>query len=279
MNQLTISPHSKFDEEYLPNRSRLLLYYQPIVCFRSGEVVGLEGLMRLIDHRKGLCLPSDFLDVLSAKVSSLLLFDWLLHQSHNHNNYFSSYGIHLPISINVRADEFENPCFLDLVNKFFTKTESKNFRLTFEISEVSKIKSVESIIDTIYELRNHDIRVSLDDFGTGFSNIDLIKKIPFDSVKIDKSLVFDMLKSDEDLALIQSIIRFLNSNGMEVVSEGVNSIEEAEILLESGCNIIQGFGISKAMKHQNIPFWIDKCCVEGDWWKKNAKTSPKLGNH
>lgn len=276
MNQLSTDLVTGLESEIQNKKSRLVLYYKPLVCLRSGEIYGLEGLVHLMDHQKGLSLYNEPSGNLSSKLPMLLLHDWLLHQVYNHNIYFTSFGLNLPISVTIRVDDFENPLFRDFINKFLSKVNTSNFRLTLNIINISNIESIESLIGTIHDLKTNNIKVSLGNFDPDCANIDIINRIPFSSVTIHESFVCNMLKSDKKLNFMKSIIHFVKSKDMEVISKGVNSIDEAKLLLEAGCNIVQGLGITKAMNHLNIPFWVKKCDVEGDWWKRlsNMRLSP-----
>lgn len=256
------------------DQSRLIIHYQPVVCYDSGKVSSLEALLRYNDPKLGLIYPDAFINKLHGEISSIALFKWLLKTTKEHSDFFYKCNINLPISINISSDVFLEKDFIHII-KSHIENIHYNY-LILELTECTKIESIDNLNNTIKYLDDLDIKVYLDDFGSGFSNHNLIEILPVNTVKIDKSLIFKMFQSKEDANLIKSIIAVLTIRNIKVIAEGVNSICEAEFLHSCGCQLIQGFGIKKGIKHLDIPLWIKKSTLERDWWTRKYNHEIKI---
>ena len=245
--------------------SRLQVHYQPVVCYNTGTVSSLEALIRYNHPSKGLLYPDSFIDQLQSEISSMGLFKWVLDKTLEHQAYFNLCKINVPISVNTSPDVFLDLSFIPLIKDYISKSSNP---LIIELTESTKISSVTTLTHTIDSLKDIHVEVYLDDFGSGFSNHDLIECLPISTVKIDKSLIFRMLDTSEDADLIKSIIALLRKRNIQVVAEGVNSIFEADFLHYCGCYLIQGYGIRKSINHFSIPLWFHKSTLENDWWTR-----------
>lgn len=260
-----LDDHKSVDKAVVEfDHNRLQVYYQPIICYASGSVVGLEALLRYADPEKGILFPDDFLPQFLAHEPSINLVEWLLHKIHEHSSYFSKCKTDIPISINITASDLQDDKLVTLIENF--KKINQETRLSLELTESNSVASIHKALSIVEALHKLDVNVYLDDFGTGFANYDLLDLLPFDTVKIDKSLIYKMFNSAEDANVVKSIIKLLQLNKMKIIAEGVNSIDEANYLMSMGCCFLQGYGIHKAMTYQVIPLWVKKCILEEVWW-------------
>jgi EAL domain-containing protein (putative c-di-GMP-specific phosphodiesterase class I) len=166
------------------------------------------------------------------------------------------------IAVNISAREFDDHEFLDNVNEVLRKTGLEPSRLELEITETVLMKNIQASTATLYALKKMGIRISIDDFGTGYSSLSYLKRIPFDTMKIDQSFVSDISLLNDDV-LVNAIIAIGKNLHHKVIAEGVETQEQLDFLRRSGCEAAQGFYLHSPMTGLEFTSVL-KQCVQPD---------------
>jgi len=232
-------------------------HYQPQTLISSGDVVGLEALVRWQHPVFGLMFPDAFL----PRVESLGLMDrlwWAVtRQAFSDVRRFEPYaGAHCGMSFNVSVHtlrDLELPDrFSDLAREYGVSLETT----TVEITEGGLVKHLSNTLDVLARLRMKQVKLSIDDFGTGYSMMRQLQTIPATELKIDKSFVMNCLDSESDRIMVTKSIEIGHELGLKVVAEGVETIDQLEFLRERGCDISQGYLISRPKPVAEITAWL-----------------------
>ncbi|PCI55832.1 MAG: hypothetical protein COB45_05815 [Gammaproteobacteria bacterium] len=225
-----------------------ILYYQPQYNIK-GELIAAEALIRWNHPQLGMINPGDFIDI--AEESNLIvpLGLWVLTEACKQLKELQSNSRyqHLSISINVSAKQVWQKNFVSEVIKIVTESNIDKSKLTLELTESVLLKDMEDTVDKLRELQLFGLSFSLDDFGTGFSSLGYLKSLPISEIKIDQSFVQDIIDDKSDLIMVKTIIDLGKNFGLDVVSEGVESKTQLDILISLGCDIYQGFYFSKPL--------------------------------
>ncbi len=230
------------------DNNKLLLHYQPIIDLKTGNITSYEALLRWPDNKNGFRNTEEFIEV--AEESSLILKigDWVFKQACLQLNIWSEQGItDRHISINASANQFNSDDFTELVKKYVNETPDLAQKLTIEITERKPLEITSNIQIRLKVLSDLGIKFSVDDFGIGHSSISYLRAFPMDSIKIDKSIIQNILKFNEDLALCTAIIALGQALSLDVIAEGVETEEIANLLNSLDCPYAQGYLYSKPM--------------------------------
>jgi EAL domain-containing protein (putative c-di-GMP-specific phosphodiesterase class I) len=216
----------------------LLLYVQPIVAMADESWVGFEALARWQDGARRR-EPKEFLPV--AEESGLInqIGQWIMHRSLSWLTRWpdSTSGI----SVNVAGSQLATAGFGDWVHRQLADFGVAPDRLTLEISERTALGDLHRATAVLQPLRALGVRIALDDFGTGYSSLGHLAELPVDELKIDRSFVIGIGRRAQDDALVRAVCRLGNDLGLRIVAEGVETLAQANILLEHGCQLAQGF--------------------------------------
>lgn len=219
------------------------LDYQPIVTLDAARAVcGFEALVRWNHPVRGRLLPANFIDV--AESSGLILFlgDWVLREACATAAGWTSRDGHAPfISINISARQFAQPGFAARVRQIVLETGVDPKRIRLELTESTAIIDIEHTCRVIDEIRQWGVQTSLDDFGTGFSSLSSLHRLPFDVLKIDRSFVTAMDGNGKGDGIVRAIVALARTIGMTIVAEGIETPAQAELLIELGCELGQGY--------------------------------------
>lgn len=247
-------------------RREFVLHYQPKVNMDSGEVIGVEALIRWQHPVRGLVPPLDFLPAIEGHAISLEIGEWVIDTALTQISQWQSMGIHLPISVNISAYQLQQDNFVTRLTALLTAHPEVNPRcLELEILETSALSDINEVSDTMHACRELDVRFALDDFGTGYSSLTYLRRLPAHLIKIDQSFVRDMLNDADDLAIIEGVIALAKSFKRDVIAEGVETIEHGAALLKLGCELAQGYGIAKPMPASDIPAWMSDWKLDVSW--------------
>ena len=247
------------DELYaaLENKE-FVIFYQPKYDLNNKQFISSEALIRWDSKKYGLLAPSKFL----AKAESIgLIHDidiYVLRQVCEDLNDLIRRGRRtLPVSVNFSLFEFYSPNFLDKIMGILEEFNIPPHLIEIEITEGTSQANQFLSISIIKKLKEKGIRVLMDDFGIGFSNVGNLRKIPFDVVKIDKSFIDDIVTDTKSREIVKLLIGLCKINGMEVVAEGVDNKEQVEILKKAHCDTIQGFYYSQALEKKAFERFLD----------------------
>ncbi|PAS98324.1 MAG: diguanylate cyclase [Candidatus Dactylopiibacterium carminicum] len=253
--------------------SEFRLHYQPKVALRTGEVMGVEALIRWQHPTEGLLPPGDFLPVIESTELTLPVGEWVLHEALRQKQRWQKQGINLSVSINVFAKHLQRPDFAERLQRILARfPEVDPTGLELEILETTAMENLDDITRCLDECRRIGVRFSLDDFGTGYSSLTYFRKLPVDAVKIDRSFVRDMLGNRNDQALVRSIVSMARTLGRQVIAEGVETLEHGDYLIDYGCDQAQGFGVARPMPPEMLPDWIARWQMPEGWRARQDRT-------
>lgn len=233
-----------------------VLYYQPKVNMRTGALVGVEALLRWQHPERGLLTPDEFLPIIENHPIRVEIGQWVLSSALTQLNHWQKLGANIPVSINVDARQLNQHNFLDNLKTMLA--EYPNFQagsLELEILETTVIYDRQYANQIIAECEKLGVEFALDDFGTGYSSLTYLRQLSVKTIKIDRSFVNDMDKNSEDLAIVESVISLVSTLGRQVIAEGVETVQQGEMLLKMGCELGQGFAIAKPMAASEIQAW------------------------
>lgn len=218
------------------------LFYQ-VQVDQTGKPVGAEALIRWFDRNGKMISPADFIPVAEETGLIVPIGQWVLETACQQLHTWQQRPETQPltIAVNVSAKQFHQPDFFDLVRLTIERSGIDPSRLKLELTESVILGDLEATIAKMQQLRSLGLRFSLDDFGTGYSSLSYLKRLPFDQLKIDQSFVRDMLADHSSAAIVRAILVMSEALGLQVVAEGVETLEESEFLRANGCQFCQGY--------------------------------------
>ena len=229
----------------------LLLHYQPIVEVPSGRITGVEALVRWDHPTKGLVPPNDFIPVAEDSDLVVDLGRWVLWQAATQlKDWHERYPQAKPfsMSVNVAARQLVSPWLVQEVERVLEGTGIDPSSLVLEITEGALMSDLEPIEHTLHKLRALGVRLAIDDFGTGWSSLSRLRSFPVDKLKIDRAFVREITSADDPAPLIAAIVAMAHSLGLQLVAEGVETIEQLACLHSLGCEEVQGFLLSRPVR-------------------------------
>ena len=251
-------------------QSELVLHYQPRVHMRSGEVIGVEALVRWQHPERGLLPPGVFLPLIENDPLICDLGCWVMEAALKQIAQWQRAGLRLPVGVNVAPYHLQQPGFLKQVKSLLEQhPEVDPALLEIEIVETSALTDLDRALAVIEGLRQLGLRLALDDFGTGYSSLTYLKRLPVQTLKIDQSFVRDMLYDPDDLAILEGVIGLAKVFRRDLVAEGVETHEHGRLLLQLGCECAQGYGIARPMPAADFLPWLQSW-VAPAFWKNTA---------
>jgi len=244
----------------------LVLYYQPKVNLRTGEIVGVEALLRWLHPDDGMLLPGDFLP--HAEHSDLIIGigEWVIQQAISQVLAWNKSGLNISVSVNIAARQLLRHDFVEVLQEILQEQPSlPRGSLEIEILESAALEDTKHVQKVIEECQKHGIKFSLDDFGTGFASLSYLRDIPADILKIDRSFVSNILDNTDDMTLVEGIIGLGTAFQRVVVAEGVETAEQGVLLMRLGCDFAQGYGIARPMPADEIPDWVESFRPDPQW--------------
>jgi diguanylate cyclase len=239
------------------DETELVLFYQPKVALKNGDVKGVEALARWHHPERGLLSPDEFIPL--AERSNLLrpmtlyLIDTALRQA----NAWRSKGIEISVAVNL---SMQNMLDLRLPNdlaRLLTSWRLPAGSLELEITESTIMADHRRATTILSRLSKMGVRLSIDDFGTGYSSLAYLQELPVDAIKIDKSFVMEMQEDAGNATIVQSTIDLGHNLGLEVVAEGVETVESYNTLAKLGCDYAQGYFLSKPLSPDKMSIWLE----------------------
>ncbi len=243
-----------------------VLYYQPKVNMRTGQVVGAEALIRWQHPQRGLLLPGEFLSVIEDHPLAVELGEWVMHTALGQMARWRRDGLELPVSVNVGAHQLQQADFTPRLHAILALHPEVAPRcLELEVLETSALQDIAQTSGVIEACRELGVTFALDDFGTGYSSLTYLKRLPVVQLKIDQSFVRDMLDDPDDLAILKGIIGLGAAFHRQVIAEGVETVEHGAMLLQMGCELAQGYGIARPMPAHDLPPWVARWTPPAAW--------------
>jgi EAL domain-containing protein (putative c-di-GMP-specific phosphodiesterase class I) len=234
-----------------------VLFYQPKVNMRSGEIIGAEALIRWQHPSKGLLAPACFLPTIENHLFSVEIGEWVIATALEQMAQWHEQGLRIPVSVNVGALQLQQVDFTQRLQQQIAHFPKSIYSmLELEILETSALDDIEQISQVIHACQALGVSFALDDFGTGYSSLRYLKRLPAEMLKIDQSFVRDMLDDEGDLTIIKGVIGLAQAFHRKVIAEGVETVAHGELLLSIGCDLAQGYGIAKPMPAAALKDWV-----------------------
>ena len=229
----------------------LELHYQPKVSASTGEV-GCEALVRWRHPQKGFIPPSDFIPHAERTGAIRSLTAWVAGTALRDLKRWQEAGSDIDVSINVSPVDLAEPGFADRIALLLVETGAVASHVVLEVTESGAMKDLPATLRMMEQLRVLGIRFSIDDFGTGYSSLAHLKRLPVDEVKIDRSFIQELEARCDDDVIVRSTINLGHALNLKVVAEGVEAASSWEALARLGCDLIQGYFVSKPLPVRNL---------------------------
>ena len=230
------------------NEGELVLHYQPILDMTSGEIVGVESLVRWMHPQRGLMGPDKFISIAEETGLIVPLGQWVLRTTCEHARVLDDMGLVIPkFAVNLSPRQFRDPNLIQGIRDIFKESGFNPKRLDLEITENLLMGDTDTVREQLYELTKLGIELSIDDFGTGYSSLSYLRQLPISNLKIDRSFVKDLPDNADDSAIVSSTISMAHYLGMKTVAEGIETREQLRFLKHAGCDIAQGYLISRPL--------------------------------
>lgn len=233
--------------------NNFMLYFQPQYYSGSKHLRGVEVLLRWRDNDGKIISPATFIPIAEKNGTIIPIGHWVVQESiRTYAEWKKRYGIHFVLSINISALQYSEPDFVDnLINTINKYNVSPN-EIELEITESVLIDDFDAVIEKLKTLRDYGIKISLDDFGTGFSSLSYLKQLPINTLKIDKSFVDTVMNDTATRVITESLINMVKALGLESIAEGVEEEQQYKYLHAIGCDMIQGYLMGKPMPPEDL---------------------------
>jgi diguanylate cyclase (GGDEF)-like protein len=242
---------SAFENEHL------FLVFQPQVDMRTGQALGAEALVRWKTEQGEFIPPDQFIPI--AEYSGLIvnIGEWVLRTACFELVHLRSCGYtQFQMAVNVSQAQFSHPLFMQTLHRALHDSKAPPDCIELEITESMAMEDPDLLIKTLHQIKQLGIRVSIDDFGTGFSSLSHLQKLDVDKLKIDRAFVNEIKDSSGDGSIAKMVVQLGQSLNMEIIAEGVETTMQADTLLSFGCHLAQGYLYSKPMTKDDLYAWL-----------------------
>jgi diguanylate cyclase (GGDEF)-like protein/PAS domain S-box-containing protein len=234
------------DLRYALGRDEFLLHYQPKFNLQTGQVTGVEALIRWLHPQRGLVYPAQFVSIAEECGLILTIGQWVLLQACNQARAWNELGMGMvPVAVNVSAAEFEAADFLSGVRAVLISTGVKPQNLELEVTESVLMHDAESAVTKLVALKAMGVQIAIDDFGTGYSSFTYLRRFPSDALKLDQSFVQEITSDAGDATIVSAMINIGRSLRRRVIAEGIETREQLNFLQLHGCDEGQGYYFSR----------------------------------
>jgi EAL domain-containing protein (putative c-di-GMP-specific phosphodiesterase class I) len=234
-------------------RKQLALHYQPKVDMVTGQITGVEALLRWTHPDLGAIPPAQFIPLAEEIGLIVPIGRWVLNEACTQAMDWQRRGLRpVSMAVNLSPRQFADERLLRDIDEALAASGLPAVQLQLEVTESMVMRNVPRAAKMLEAIHSRGIRLAIDDFGTGYSSMSLMKHFPIDTIKIDRSFVRDLPRDSEDQAIAQAIISMGKALGMTVVAEGVETIEQQAFLREHACDETQGYLFSKPLPPQQL---------------------------
>lgn len=235
--------------------NEFFMVYQPKLDIHENKVCGVEALIRWQHPKLGFIRPDEFIPV--AETSHLIdgICEWVITETSKQAKIFADAGYYLPISINFSVKNLQ-PSIVEFLFETIEKNQLDTGALVVEVTETVFMQNSDMEKQALAMLHGQNIPLSLDDYGTGFSSLSSINQMALSEIKIDRGFVSDLAENHEHHIIVRSTLRMSKELGVKVVAEGVEELDMIETLKDMHCDIVQGYGIAKPMKADEMISWL-----------------------
>ncbi len=223
-----------------------ILYYQPQVDIQTGEIVGMEALVRWNRNGNGIVAPNIFIPIAEETGLIIPLGSQIIHKAAEQTSvWIKDHLLDHKVAINISARQFKQLNFLDQLKSTLDEFNLPASNIEIEITEATVMENTDEAIATMKKVKDLGITIAMDDFGTGYSSLSYLRKFPIDTLKIDMSFIRGMESSDVNKSIVQTIIDLAHTLKLNVVAEGVEHQHQTNALLNMNCDVVQGYLYSK----------------------------------
>ena len=239
--------------------SGLLLYYQPIYDLKNAKVTKLEALVRWQHPIHGLLAPDRFIAIAEANGLIAELDNWVLRRACADLGELSRHGCEeLKIAVNCSPLNLTREELANEIEQILHVTGVAPERLELEVTENALMGNIANSLVLLRQIRALGVSLSIDDFGTGYSSLAYLKRLPLNTLKIDRSFIQDIPKATQDMEIVQAIIVMAHTLHLQVVTEGVETLEQYQFLERHGCDFVQGYLLSRPVPLDEIRAVLDE---------------------
>jgi len=236
--------------------NQLELHYQPKIDLNSGKVSGFEALVRWQHNEMGLLYPDKFIPLAEVSDSIHYLTQEVLKLALQQQQKWFKAGRHMPVAVNLSARNLIDSRCVNTLREMLKEYDIKPGMLELEITETALMQDPETAINLLNQISSLGVKLSIDDFGTGYSSLSYLRRMPINLLKIDREFVKDMLSNDQDAIIVSSTIALAHNLNLDVIAEGVEDNETITRLKQMGCDLVQGYYISKPKPWPEIEKWL-----------------------
>ncbi|OCS93540.1 putative bifunctional diguanylate cyclase/phosphodiesterase [Caryophanon latum] len=227
------------------------VHYQPKIDAQTSKLIGFEALVRWKNDALGIVSPAEFIPYAEDTGLIVPISEVIIQKVFEDAKRFSSLGLQsVPIAINISSLHFQHPNFCESLQQLVDEAQVDASHFELEVTERTVMNNAAETVATFHELRKLGFTLSIDDFGTGYSSLSYLVRFPLNTLKIDRSFIQQICMQEEKQAVVDAIIHMSHRLNMRVVAEGVEQLEQVELLRELGCDEIQGFYYSKPLSFE-----------------------------
>lgn len=238
-------------------RDGLYVDYQPIMSLATSKIVGMEALVRWKRHGNKFVSPAIFIPIAEERGLIIPIGISVMRQAcHEIKQLNRRLNSRFTISINLSARQFKEKSIITQIGNILTETDLDPHLLTLEVPETTIMDDIENSINTMNTLKSQGIRISLDDFGSGYSSFNYLKKLPVDNLKLDKDFIGDILTDGNAAKIAVAIVSLATDLGMAVIAEGVEEQAQLEFLRAQGCQFVQGYLFSAPLPQEQLEGYV-----------------------
>ena len=237
--------------------NQLHLVYQPQINYRDHSVVGVEALLRWQHPQHGFVPPDLFIPLAEQNGTIIPIGEWILDQTCRQLREWHDQGFtELRMAVNLSTVQLHHAELPRVVNNLMQVYRLPLRSLELEVTETGLMEDINTAAQHLLSLRRSGALIAIDDFGTGYSSLSYLKSLPLDKIKIDKSFVQDLLEDEDDATIVRAIIQLGKSLGMQVIAEGVETVEQEAYIIAQGCNEGQGYLYSKPLPARELTAYL-----------------------
>jgi diguanylate cyclase (GGDEF)-like protein len=230
-------------------KQELCLHYQPLVRISDGKTLGYEALIRWEHPERGVVMPDSFIPIAEESGMIIPIGEWVIRQALDD---LSLWPDDMTVSINLSPSQMRSPSLITTLVHALAKTGIEPKRVCLEITENVLMQDSIANLETLHKLHEIGVEIALDDFGTGYSSLNYLRSFPFDKIKIDRCFINEIDTREDCQAIVRSVVNLANSLGMTTTAEGVERVDQLELLRAEGCLNVQGYLFSKAVPQDQL---------------------------